>query len=215
MRPAGPLLHRAHQLEGDLILASRTRVIAIPLAFLTALLVAACAGGPPTPDPAASCNGVDAPAVAGYYPALESLLPTTLAQATPSVVNSGRFCVAASLGSLQAAGISDLHFAGAQFPASDTTGVSLLEYAAPSLTPSKLADAFTAGAANSTDVNQIQTQAVTVAGRAGVRIQVNNQDVLEILVFWPSATPGTVNGILAAGVPELAIQAAEQAFGSR
>jgi len=213
--PAGPLFHRAHQLEGDLIFAPRAHVIATSLALLTALLVGACAGGPPTPDPSASCNGVDAPAAPGYYPALESLLPTTLAQATPSVVNSGRFCVAASLGSLQAAGVSDLHFAGAQFPASDSTGVSLLEYSAPSLTPSMLADAFTAGAASATDVNQIQTQAVTVAGRAGVRIQVNNQDVLQVLIFWPAAQPGTVNGILAAGVPEAAIQTAIQAFGSR
>jgi len=215
VRPAGSLLHRAHQLEGDLISAPRARLLAIPLALLSALLVGACAGGPPTPDPSAACNGVDAPAVPGYYPALESLLPSTLAEATPSVVNSGRFCVAASLGSLVGAGVSDLHFAGAQFPASDSTGVSLLEYSAPTLTPSMLADAFTAGAASATDVNQIQTQAVTVAGRAGVRIQVNNQDVLQVLIFWPSAQPGTVNGILAAGVPESAIQTAEQAFGSR
>ncbi|HXR26925.1 MAG TPA: hypothetical protein VN771_03605 [Candidatus Baltobacteraceae bacterium] len=186
----------------------------ISLALLAGLLVGACAAAP-TPDPSAACNGVDAPATPGYYPALESLLPTSYAQATPSIVNSGRFCTAASLGSLAGAGISDLHFAGAQFPASDSTGVSLLEYAAPSLTPSMLADAFTAGAASATDVNQIQTSAVTVAGRAGVRIQVNNQDVLQVLIFWPSAQPGTVNGILASGVSESAIQAAIQDFGNR
>ncbi len=215
MCPAGPLLHRAHQLEGDLILTCRPRAIAVSVALLTALLAGACAGAAPTPDPAASCNGVDAPAAPGYYPALESQLPATLAQATPSVVNSGRFCVAASLGSLVAAGVGDLHFAGAQFPTSDSTGVSLLEYTAPSLTPSMLADAFTAGAASATDVNQIHTQAVTIAGRAGVRIQVNNQDVLQVLIFWPAAQPGTVNGILAAGVSDSAIQAAIKAFGSR
>jgi hypothetical protein len=182
---------------------------------MTALLAVACSGAAPTPDPSASCNGVDAPAAAGYYPSLEAHLPTTLAQATPLVLNSGRFCVAASLGSLSAAGIADLHFAGAQFPASDTTGVSLLAYSAPSLTPSMLADAFTAGAAGSTDVNQVQTKAVTVAGRPGIRIQVNNQDVVQVIIFWPSAEVGTVNAVLAAGVDESAIQAAVADFGSR
>jgi hypothetical protein len=111
--------------------------------------------------------------------------------------------------------VADLHFAGAQFPASDSTGVSLLVYAAPSLTPTMLADAFTAGAAGATDVNQIHTTAVTVAGRAGVRLEVNNQDVLQVLIFWPAAEPGTVNAVLAAGVDETAIQAAIAAFGSR
>ena len=214
MCPAGPLFHRAHQLEGDLIFAPRSHALAVSLALLTVVLVGACSASVPTPDPSASCNGVDAPPVPGYYPDLESQLPTTLAQATPAVVNSGRFCVATSLGTLVAAGIPDLHFAGAQFPTSDSTGVSLLEYEAPSLTPSMLADAFTNGAASATDVNQIQTQAVTIVGRAGVRIQVNNQDVLQVIIFWPSAQPGEVNAVLASGATDSAIQAAIQAFGT-
>ena len=187
----------------------------LPLAFLAALLVGACAGAPPTPDPSATCNGVDAQAVPGYYPSLEALVPTALAQATPLVVNSGRFCAAASLGSLTAAGIPDLHYAGAQFPSSDTTGISLLAYAAPSLTASMLADAFTAGAASSTDVNQVHTTAVTVAGRPGIRIEVNNQDVLQVVIFWPSQQAGIVNAVIGSGVDEATIQAALKAFGTR
>lgn len=182
---------------------------------MAALLVAACAGAPPTPDPSATCNGVDAQAVPGYYPSLEALVPTALAQATPLVVNSGRFCAAASLGSLTAAGIPDLHYAGAQFPSSDTTGISLLAYAAPTLTPSMLADAFTAGAASSTAVNQVQTTAVTVAGRPGIRIQVNNQDVVQVVIFWPSQQAGVVNAVIASGVDEATIQVALKAFGTR
>ena len=53
-----------------------------------------------------------------------------------------------------------------------------------------------------------------MVGRAGVRIQVNNQDVLQVIIFWPSAQPGEVNAVLASGATDAAIQAAIQAFGS-
>ncbi|MFI5262280.1 MAG: hypothetical protein ACHQZR_06990 [Candidatus Limnocylindrales bacterium] len=185
------------------------------LALAVVFVVAGCSAGGPPPSPGASCNGVDVVPTAGYYPALESLLPSTIAGATPGFVNSGRSCSSSSLGGLSQIGITDLHFAGAEFPATDTTGLSLVVYSAPGLTANGLADAFTSSASTNGSTNQITTSAVTIAGRPGVRIQVNNQDVIQTLIFWPGAGPDTVNGVLASGVDEAHIQAAIAAFGTR
>ena len=188
---------------------------ALLLAGLVALVAAACGVAGPPPSPDAPCNGVDVDPTPGYYPALESLVPQAIASATPMVVNSGRSCSADTLGDLTQDGITDLHFAGAEFPASDSTGVSLVIYTAPGLTASKLADAFTASANANSSTNQITTSAVTIAGRSGVRMQVNNNDVIQTIIFWPSGTPDSVDGVLASGVDETQIQAAIAAFGSR
>lgn len=209
------MLHRSHQLEGALIAALGTIGRLLAIAALAAA-VAACGAAPP-PSPDAPCAGVDVDPTPGYYPALESLLPATLASATPGIVNSGRTCSSAALDGLASAGIIDLHFAGAQYPASATTGASLVIYTAPGLTPTALANAFTASAASDStgSVNQIQTSAVTIAGRPGIRIQVNNNDQLQTIIFWPAARPDTVNAVLAAGLNDTQVQAAIAAFGTR
>ncbi|MGZ6313393.1 MAG: hypothetical protein ACXWO7_08035, partial [Candidatus Limnocylindrales bacterium] len=66
-----------------------------------------------------------------------------------------------------------------------------------------------------TAIAQISTQAVTIAGRHGVRIQVNNNDQLQTVVFWAAGAADTVNAVISADPFEAHLQAAISAFGTR
>jgi hypothetical protein len=193
-----------------------------------ALLVAACVpGAAASYDPAAPCNGADEQSQAGFYPDLEALVPTAVAAPSPSAgaspeaqatlgpPQSGRFCSANTLGTLAEKGVAELRFAGSLWPTGDAQGISLAVYRAAGLTTDLLADSFTAAASKASAVAQISTQAVTIVGRHGVRISVNNQDQLQTVVFWGSATPDTVNAVIAADPSEARLQVAIAAFGSR
>ena len=178
-------------------------------------------------DPGAPCNGADEQSQAGFYPELEALLPTAVPppspspDATPEALatlgppQSGRFCSTATLGTLVDDGVTELHFAGSLWPTGDAQGISLAVYRATGLTADLLADSFTAAASKASAVAQISTQPLTVVGRHGVRISVNNQDQLQTVVFWGSATPDTVNAVIAADPSEARLQAAIAAFGAR
>jgi hypothetical protein len=151
----------------------------------------------------------------GFYPALESLLPATLGGKAPETRDSGRYCSAATLGTLQKAGIQELRFAGAVWPATDSTGISLAVYQAPGLTASAMADSFTASADAAQNITQLTTRALTVAGRAGIRIDAANGDGHQVIVLWPGSTPDTVDALLASDVSEGQISTALTAFSSR
>jgi hypothetical protein len=178
-------------------------------------------------DPSAPCNGADEQSQAGFYPELEALLPTAVTSPNPSLgatpealptlgpPQSGRFCSAATLGTLVDDGVAELHFAGSLWPTGDAQGISLAVYRATGLSADLLADSFTAGASKASAVAQISSQAVTIVGRHGVRISVNNQDQLQTVVFWGAAAPDTVNAVIAADPSEARLQAAIAAFGSR
>ncbi|MGZ3585766.1 MAG: hypothetical protein ACXVAE_02455 [Candidatus Limnocylindrales bacterium] len=182
---------------------------------------------PASYDTSAPCNGADQQIQAGFYPELEALLPSSVTLASPSPgatpepvgtlapVQSGRYCSAATLGALADSGLKELHFAAAPWPTGPQEGLSLVVYRAPGLTADQLADAFTAAAAKATAIAQISTQAVTIAGRHGVRIQVNNNDQLQTVVFWAAGAADTVNAVISADPFEAHLQAAISAFGTR
>src|SRR5258708_28539359 len=79
------------------------------LALTCLLVIAACSGGAVAAfDPSGPCaSDGSAP---GAYPELESRIPATLLGAKPTTLDSGRHCTPAALGSLTAAGISEIPF---------------------------------------------------------------------------------------------------------
>jgi len=99
-------------------------------AVLAALLVAlaGCAGGATfAPDGPCLADG-RAP---GSYPALETLLPTTLGGVAPATVDSGRDCSDGALGALRAHDVRELRFAGAVWDQGDGRGATIAVLALP------------------------------------------------------------------------------------
>lgn len=180
------------------------------------LVLSACstAAASPSFNPSTPCNGTDATA-SGAYPALEALLPRTLTGRQATTVNSGRYCSAAKLGTLEARGIHELHFAGAQFESADgESGMALVVYQASGLTASLMTDAFLAGAAGAKYTADIARQSVTIGGQAGFRIDALNNGSRQSVLFWPSSDGSVVKAIIASDASEAGISDAERAFGS-
>lgn len=181
-----------------------------------ALVASACSttAASPSFDASTPCNGTDATA-SGAYPALEAMLPRTLTGRRATTVNSGRYCSAAKLGTLESRGIHELHFAGAQFESADgESGMALVVYQGNGLSASLMADAFLAGAAGAKYTADIGKQSVTIDGQPGFRIDALNNGSRQSVLFWPSADGSVVKAIIASDASEAGISDAEQAFRS-
>lgn len=198
---------------------TRTTTRAILPAVLLALttLVAGCATAAPTAvvDPAAPCGGADEQRRAGFYPDLEALLPARLEERAPATLDSGRYCSAKTLGSLAAAGVSELRFAGATWPEADAQqGTALVIYRAPGLGVDAVADSFASGAGAARGVNQVHAQAVEIGGGPGVIITAMSGDRPQIVAIRRRAEPDTVAVVIGSGVSQARVLAAAEAFGA-
>lgn len=179
------------------------------------VLASACDAAAPTPlpDPAAPCAGADEQRLPGFYPEMEALLPTEFGGSAPATRDSGRYCSAKTLGSLLEAGIAELHFAGATWPADGASGIALVVYRAPDLTVDVVADSFAVGAGAARGVTQVHAEEVDVAGRRGVRITAVSGRRPQIVFMWPGAAPATVNVVIGSGVAEDRLREAIATFG--
>jgi hypothetical protein len=182
---------------------------AATLIALTALC--ACAGPAASLDPSAPCGGQEALRSPGLEPALEQVLPQTLASATPSTRDSGRFCSPAQLGTLRTAGVAELRFAGATWPRGDG-GISTTVYEAPGLTLDLLADAFANGAGTARRVSNVRAQESTLAGRRLIRIDAVADERPQVVLLWDDPAGDRVRALLASGPPEDEIAHAADAF---
>jgi hypothetical protein len=186
-------------------------VLTLALSTITLLTFGACVASAPSFDPTGPCT-TDGSA-AGAYPELEALVPTTYEARGPDMLDSGRNCTPGNLGTLEAAGIDQVRFAGGTWDFGGDRAAALVVFQAPGLTAKLIAEFYAAGAvgSNRTVITAIGTP--TLAGRPGHRLDTKTGDRLQTVVMWPSATPDTVNVVISNDLPDPKIQAAVDAFG--
>ncbi len=182
--------------------------------LLSVALVTACAvGAAASFDPAGECT-TDGSAP-GAYPDLEALVPARYMDAAPELLDSGRNCSAANLGSLVDAGITEVRFGGGTWTFGAERAAVLAVFSAPGLTASALADLYleSADTANRTKITSA-TQP-TIEGRSGRRLDTKTGSRVQTVVVWPAATPDMVNVIITNDLPDARIDDAIAAFDGR
>ncbi len=191
------------------------RVTAVLLAGL-ALAVSLAACGTETPvasfDPASACE-TDGQ-FAGAYPELEALLPTTFEGKAPDTVDSGRNCSDGALGTLAAAGVDGVRFAGATWALGGTTGVTVAVFEGDGLDAANLLAFYEDGARTARRTEKLQVSDTTVGGAEAKRLDVLGSDGTgQTIVTWPAAAPGRVNVLLAADLGDARVADALEALG--
>ena len=195
----------------------RLRPIAgVLLAALLGAAVAAC-GGSSIPvvsfDPASACTTDGR--MAGAYPDLEAALPAGYAGAPPVSVDSGRNCTPDALGTLAAAGIDEMRFAGATWDLGGGTALTVAAFEADGLTPALMIEFYETTARANRKTEKLVTADVTVGGRAGRRLDVLQSDGTgQTIVAWPSGVDGRVSVLLAADLGDTRVLEALEAFGA-
>jgi hypothetical protein len=219
--PSAPCRYDSPPMSPTLFRPPVPRVIrgraAAPLALglaIAATTLAGCgqAAATPAPDPASACAGADVQRAAGFYPDLESVVPTTLAGVTASIRDSGRYCSKKMLGPLYAAGHQEVRFAGATFPDTSQSGISLIAYAAPGITADEVAAAFRAGSGTGRKIEIVSDDPRDVGGREGRRIELINGDTRQVIVLWPATVADQVRIVIGVDVSNAAIDAAVADF---
>jgi hypothetical protein len=196
-------------------MASRPRLLAATLALGVALT--AC-GGQAAPvvsfDPTGACT-TDGQQP-GAYPELEALLPTAFDGQVPTSVDSGRTCTAEALGTLAAAGVKELRFAGATWEAGGTKGWTLAAFTADGLTPVVMRDFYETGARAARRTEKVAVSDTAVAGSPAKRLDVLMSDGTgQTVVAWQPTADGPVWVLLAADVGDTKVASLLEAFGSR
>jgi hypothetical protein len=190
------------------------RVALLLFGLLSVTVVTACGGGVgPSFDPTGACT-TDGSAP-GAYPELEAMIPTRYMDAPPGLLDSGRNCSEANLGSLASAGIDEVRFAGGTWTFGAERAAVLAVFTAPGLTAADLADLYleSANTANRTEITSATTP--TIEGRPGRRLDTETGTRIQTVVVWPAAVPDTVNVIITNDLPDARIDDAIAAFDGR
>ena len=191
------------------------RSISILAIVLAVALLAGCVSDPEAPasfNPSAACNGADSQVMAGAYPELEGLLPTSLSGVAPTSVVSGRLCSAKTLGTLYTAGIRETHFGSAVWDHGDGSGIQMTIMEATGLTVANALESYDNGAASAPKVHLLTAQDVTVNGIAGQQLNIENDDFQQKVVIWPTGTPGRLHVLIASNTLAADLQVALDAF---
>lgn len=177
------------------------------------LLLAACVAAAPAVsfDPTGPCTTDGS--VAGAYPDLEALIPTTLRDQKPGTLDSGRHCSGPALGSLASAGVSEIRFAGATWSFGAERAAVLAVFQASGLTADALADFYANGARTANRTQILAQSSPTVVGRGAHRLDTKTGERLQTVVVWPSADAERVNVVITNDLPDARIQEAIDAFG--
>jgi hypothetical protein len=184
------------------------------LALAIATLVAACAGGSGASfDPSGPCT-TDGQAP-GAYPDLEARIPTTYEGQVPTTLDSGRHCRVENLGSLAAAGIKEVRYAGGTWDLGGDAAAALVVFQAPGLTADLLADFYVQSARTADRTTIAGESTPTLAGRPGHRLDTTTSSRQQTIEVWPSADAGIVNVVITNELPDPKIQSAVDAFGGR
>lgn len=168
----------------------RRPATAAALAFIVALLLAACGDATVPSGPLGPCAADKADAISvGGYPELEALVPRSLKGAAPDVVNSGRSCSDKALGSLGAHDVHELRFAGATWNQGRSDGTVVAVLATPSDEPllqqAWVEEFYTAGAVAATKTDNVTTTRPTIDPVGQVfRIDALNDLSLQTVVTW-------------------------------
>lgn len=185
----------------------RALVAAISLSILVAmaLAVGACASPAVSFDPSGPCTADGS--AEGAYPELEALIPSAYHDAAPERLDSGRNCTVENLGSLAAAGIKEVRFAGGTWTFGDPA-VVIATFTAPGLTADLLADFYANSARDNGRTTVLAESSPTVGGRPGRRLDTQTGDRMQTVVVWPSADADRVDVVISHDLPEARIQEA-------
>lgn len=150
------------------------------------LVVAACSTGPsPSFDPGGPC-GIDG-RVAGAYPDLEALLPSTFESTPPGTVDSGRHCSEAALGSLIVHDVTSVQFAGAVWDLGSGSGISSAIFRLPTgnLPADWISEFYEIGARTAKRTENIATSRPSMTGIGSVfRLDTLNSLSLQSVLVW-------------------------------
>jgi hypothetical protein len=156
----------------------------VVLAVVIALALGACGPGF---DPTGPCTADGS--MAGAYPDLEGLVPTTFRSAPPKQLDSGRTCTKDGLATLAGHGVEELRFAGGTWDTGTDSGLSLAIFTdanGPTLDPAWLTEFYEAGARTGKNVQSVVTSDYSIGGDiAGRRIDVLNGESFQTVVIWP------------------------------
>lgn len=191
------------------------RLIA-PLLFalLAALVVGACAGSSATSfDPTGECTADGS--APGAYAELEALVPVRYRDVAPELLDSGRNCSAANLGSLAGLGITEVRFAGGTWTFGAERAAVLAVFTAPGLTAGGLADIYLDSARTANRTKILAATTPTIEGRSGRRLDTQTGSRLQTVLVWPSATTDEVNVVITNDLPDARIDDAVAAFEGR
>jgi len=158
---------------------ARAAVLGALLAL--AAIAASCAA--PSFDPSAACTSDQR--VAGAYPALEALVPREFRDRGPDLVDSGRTCTDAALGTLKAHDVRELRFAGATWVLGSSSGVSIAILEADELQADWVAGFYEAGARAARNSLSVETSATEMDGRPASRIDTLNGESYQTVIVSP------------------------------
>lgn len=176
-----------------------------------AVLIVACSGEVgPSFDPTGPCTADGS--APGAYPDLEALVPDAYEDRGPDLLDSGRNCTDANLGTLAGHGIDEVRFAGGTWDFGSDIAVVLAVFAADGLTVEALTEWWETSARASPRTQVTGTSTVDVAGVTARRIDTKTGERLQTVVVWPGDEPGHVNVVLSHNVPDPKIEAAVRAF---
>jgi len=188
------------------------RALVAALALVT-LVACSDAAVPASFDPTRPCDGADEQRMAGAYPDLEATIPTQLTGVAATTRESGRYCSAATLGTLADAGIDELHFGAGTWDRGSGKGVSLVTLEATGLDAQAVYESYLAGAQNNAKVHDITPTQPILGGKPGYRIDfLNGDSSFQRILVWPGDRDGRVRVVLAADLLDAEIQAAVDAF---
>jgi hypothetical protein len=191
---------------------SNIRRLVLPLA-IAVLLVAACGSSrvlTASFDPASACTTDGR--MAGAYPDLEALLPTMYDGKTPTT-DSGRTCTTSALGTLAAAGVSGMRFAGATWPLGSSSGLTIAVFDGAGLDAAKMFDFYAEPAKTASHTDKYRALDTTVGRQAAKRLEVLNKDgTTNTIVVWPDGAEGRVRVLLASDLGDAKVAAALEQF---
>jgi hypothetical protein len=190
----------------------RTTIGTLVLLALTFGLVA-CSGPAASFDPTGTCTADGSEP--GAYPDLEARVPTTYRDAPPERLDSGRNCSRESLGTLADAGFEEIRFAGGTWSFGAERAVALVVFGAPGLDADQIAAFYDASARANGRTEVLAESGLTIASRAGHRLDTKTGERLQTVVSWPAADPDLVNVVISNDLPDARIQEAIDAFGDR
>ena len=191
------------------------RTIVLPLALLVgAVLVAGCGTDTASAsfDPATPCAGAARQQMKGAYPALEARIPQEIDEKAATSRDSGRFCSTETLGSVYAAGVTEVRFGGGIWEIGDHGGVQLGAFEGDGLTPALLAEEYRLAAVKSQGTEAVRATTLEVDGHPAWRIDAVNGSSRQAIVVWSSSDAAVVQVVVAADIEEAQLQAAIAAF---
>lgn len=187
-------------------------ILAVPL-LVFALASCGSATAPSASfDPASACTTDGR--FAGAYPDLEALLPKAFEGDAPATVDSGRNCTPAALGTLAAAGIDGVRFAGATWPMGGTSGLTVAVFEGDGLDAATMLEFYEHGAEQANRTEKQVTSDTSVGGVQARRLDVLGSDGTgQTIVTWPGDVPGRVNVLLAADIGDAKVAEALETLG--